>query len=281
MDMIRIGKYNDLKITRTLDFGVIVAGEPFGEILVPRKYVEPGWKVGDTVSVFVYTDSEDRLVATTEQPLIQAGGFATLRVRQLTPVGAFLDCGLAKDLLVPYREQYHRLQVGERVVAYAYVDEKTQRLVATTKVEPHLLPAPADAYRPKERVKIIVYQQTDMGYKVIVEQRYKGMVYANEIFSGLRYGERADAYVEQIRPDGKIDLVMYKTGYAKVVDFSDTLLDRIRSNGGSLPYTDRTDPETIYRVFGVSKKTFKKAVGDLYRKRMVELREEGLFLTRH
>ncbi|MCR5191045.1 MAG: GntR family transcriptional regulator [Bacteroidales bacterium] len=278
--MVEIGRYNDLKITRKLDFGMIVDGGGYGEILVPRKYVLPEWHVGDTVTVFVYTDSEARLVATTEHPLIQSGRFAALRVKQITKVGAFLECGLLKDLLMPYREQYHRMQVGERVVVYAYVDEKTRRLVATSKVEQHLLPAPADAYRSKDRVDVLVYQRTELGYKVIVDQKYKGMLYYDEVFAGLRNGDRESAFVEQVRPDGKIDLVLYKTGYAKVVDFSDRLLEFLRSRGGYLPCTDKTDPETIYRMFGVSKKTFKKAVGDLYKKGLVQLEEDGIVLIK-
>ena len=276
MNMIQIGKYNTLKITRTLDFGVIVEGEPYGEILVPRKYVEPEWEIGQEVSVFVYTDSEDRLVATTEQPLIQAGGFAVLRVKQVTKVGAFLECGLAKDLLVPYREQHHRLQAGEKVVAYAYVDPQSRRLVASTKVDGFLSTQGAERYRPKDRVKIIVYQRTDLGYKFIVDQKYKGMVYADEVFSPLGYGDRLSAYVDCVRPDGKLDIVLQKTGYNKVVDFSEHLAEYIRSNGGFIPFTDNTDPERIYRVFGVSKKTFKKAVGDLYRKQWIVIEENGL-----
>ena len=274
--MVLIGKYNDLKITRTLEFGVIVEGEPFGEILVPRKYVQPEWRVGDVVTVFVYTDSEDRIVATTEQPLIQAGSFAVLRVKQVTQVGAFLECGLAKDLLVPHREQHHRLQAGEKVVAYAYVDDRTQRMVATTKIEKRLASCQRDFYRAKDSVKIIVYQRTELGYKVIVDQKYKGMVYSDEVFEPLDYGERRQAYVEQVRPDGKLDIVLYKTGYNKVVDFTERLEEYIRSNGGFIRFNDSTDPAEIQRVFGVSKKTFKKAVGDLYKRRRIVLREDGL-----
>ena len=278
--MIQIGRYNKLKITRTLDFGVIVEGEPYGEILVPRKYVAKDWKVGDEVCVFVYTDSEDRLVATTEEPLIQAGSFAVLRVKEVTKIGAFLECGLTKDLLVPYREQYHRLQAGEKVVAYAYVDPSTQRMVATTKIEHHLKPVESGIYQPKDSVQVIVYQHTELGYKLIVDQHYPGMMYANEVFTELHYGDKMRAFVDQVRPDGKIDIVLYKTGYNKVVDFSDLLLENIRSSNGFLPYTDRSDPEDIYRKFGVSKKTFKKAVGDLYKKRLIELEENGLRLKR-
>lgn len=278
--MIQIGKYNKLKITRTLDFGVIVEGEPYGEILVPRKYVAPDWKIGDTVSVFVYTDSEDRLVATTEEPLIQAGSFAVLRVKEVTQVGAFLECGLSKDLLVPYREQHHRLQAGEKVVAYAYVDPDSQRMVATTKVERRLKPVESGIYQAKDSVQIIVYQRTELGYKLIVDQHYPGMLYANEVFSELHYGDKMRAFVEIVRPDGKMDIVLYKTGYNKVVDFSGHLLECIRSNSGFLPYTDRSEPDEIYRKFGVSKKTFKKAVGDLYKKQLIELEEEGICLKR-
>lgn len=276
MKMIQIGRYNTLKITRKLDFGLIVEGEPYGEILLPRKYADPAWEIGQEVEVFVYTDSEDRLVATTEQPLIQAGGFAVLRVKQVTKVGAFLECGLAKDLLVPYREQHHRLQAGEKVVAYAYVDPQSGRLVASTKVEHFLGTQGSERYRPKDKVRIIVYQRTELGYKVIVDQKYKGMVYADEVFTPLDYGERTSAYVDCVRPDGKLDIVLQKTGYNKVVDFSERLTEYIRSNGGFIPYTDATDPEVIHRVFGVSKKTFKKAVGDLYKRQQIALEEGGL-----
>lgn len=278
--MIQIGKINTMTIVKFLSFGAYVDGEQFGEILVPRKYLLSEWKVGDKVDLFVYTDSEDRLVATTEQPMIQAGGFALLSVKQLTPFGAFLECGLSKDLLVPFKEQHHRLQLGEKVVAYAYVDPKSQRMVATTKIESHLKMVGEDIYKPKDRVKIILYQRTDLGYKVIVDQKYKGLLYADEVFTDISYGDKMEAYVDQIRNDGKIDIVLYKTGYNKVIDFSVQLLEYIKSNKGFIPYTDNTDPDKIYHTFGVSKKTFKKAVGDLYKKQIIVIEKEGIRLRK-
>ena len=278
--MIQIGKFNRLPIVKFREFGAFVSGEPFGEILVPRRFVQPEWRVGDEVELFVYTDSEDRLVATTENPLIQAGGFAVLRVSQCTQVGAFLSCGLSKELLVPFREQHHRLQVGEKVVAYAFVDPKSQRLVATTKIEPFLQTPAAGTYKPKDRVRAIVYQYSELGYKVIVDQQYKGMLFADEVFEEIRYGDKLELFVDQLRPDGKLDLVLYKTGYNKVLDFSVQLWEHLKSSQGFLPFTDRTDPERIYRVFGVSKKTFKKAVGDLYRQHLIVLEEEGIRMAK-
>lgn len=277
--MVLIGKYNKLRINRFVDFGLYVQADPYGEILVPGKYVSTDWKVGDEVELFVYTDSEDRLVATTEQAMIQAGSFATLKVKKLTEIGAFLECGLVKDLLLPFSEQYHRMQNGEKVVVYAYVDPKSQRMVATSKVEKYLS-SKTDFYKPKDMVQALVYQKTDLGYKVIVDQKYKGMLFADEIFADIRYGDKLKAYVEKVREDGKIDLVIYKTGYAKVVDFSEKLLDYIKSNAGYIEFTDKSDPESIYDIFGVSKKTFKKALGDLYKKELVSIEENGIRLKK-
>ena len=275
---IELGKYNQLEVVKEVDFGVYLNGGEEGEILLPKRYVPEGCKPGDVLNVFIYLDNEERLIATTLQPLVQVGEFACLEVAWVNEFGAFLEWGLMKDLFVPFREQKMKMQKGHRYVIHAHVDEESYRIMASAKIERYLSKDMPD-YEPGQEVEVMVWQKTDLGYKVIVENRHGGLVYQNEIFQPLQPGMKLTAYVRQVREDGKIDLALQQDGQRKVKDFSDVLLQFIKVQGGYTTLNDKSAAETIYDTFGVSKKTFKKAVGDLYKKRLVVLEEGGIRLV--
>ncbi|WP_303914726.1 S1 RNA-binding domain-containing protein [Bacteroides mediterraneensis] len=278
MSHIKLGKYNQLEVVKEVDFGVYLNGDEDGEILLPKRYVPEGTKPGDILNVFIYLDMEERLVATTLQPYVQVGEFACLEVAWINQFGAFLNWGLMKDLFVPFREQKMKMQKGKRYVVYVHLDEESYRIVASAKIE-HFLSTEKPDYQPGQEVEVLVWQRTELGYKVIVENKFSGMLYHNEIFQPLEVGMRLTAFIKQVRPDGKIDLVLQKAGARKVDDFSEVLWQYIKDNDGFTPLNDKTDAEVIYHTFGVSKKTFKKAVGDLYKKRRIVLKEDGIHLA--
>lgn len=267
-----------MEVVKEVDFGVYLNGDEDGEILLPKRYVPEGTKPGDILNVFIYLDMEERLVATTLQPYVQVGEFACLEVAWVNQFGAFLNWGLMKDLFVPFREQKMKMQKGKRYVVYVHLDEESYRIVASAKVE-HFLSTEKPDYQPGQEVEVLVWQRTELGYKVIVENKFSGMLYHNEIFQPLEVGMWLTAFIKQVRPDGKIDLVLQKAGARKVDDFSEVLWQYIKDNDGFTPLNDKTDAEVIYHTFGVSKKTFKKAVGDLYKKRRIVLEEDGIHLA--
>ncbi len=278
MSHINLGRYNRLEIVKEVSFGIYLDGGEDGEILLPLKEVPEECAPGDVLNVFIYLDMEERLVATTRQPYAQVGDFACLEVAWVNEYGAFLDWGLMKDLFVPFREQKTKMQKGRRYVVHVHLDEESYRIMASAKVERYLSDEHPE-YSPGEEVDVMVWQRTELGYKVIVDNNFSGMLYHNEIFRPLEPGMKMNAFVKQVRPDGKIDLELQKSGYRKVDDFADILLEYIRNHGGKTPLNDRSDAEIIYATFGVSKKTFKKAVGELYRKRLVILEEGGIRLA--
>lgn len=272
---IELGKYNTLEVLKEVDFGMYLDGGEEGEILLPSRYVPQDCKVGDKLNVFIYLDNEERLVATTLTPLVQVGQFACLEVAWVNQYGAFLNWGLMKDLFVPFREQKMKMQVGKKYVIHAHLDEESYRIVASAKVDRYLSKEKA-TFEPGQEVDILIWQKTDLGFKAIINNEYSGLLYESEIFRPLHTGMTLKAYVKQVREDGKIDLVLQKPGQAKVEDFSATLLDYIREQGGQTTLNDKSPAEEIYATFGVSKKTFKKAVGDLYKKHLVVLEEDGI-----
>lgn len=279
MSHIKLGEYNLLEVVKEVDFGVYLDGGDDGEILLPTRYVPRDCKPGDVLNVFIYLDMDERLIATTLQPYVKVGEFACLEVAWVNQFGAFLDWGLMKDLFVPFREQKMKMVKGNSYVVHVHLDEDSYRIVASAKVEKYLSKEMPE-YNPGDEVDIMVWQKTDLGFKVIVDNKFGGMIFKNEIFTDVRTGMRMTAYIKRVRPDGKIDLELQKGGVKKVEDFADTLLEYIRSNGGSTPLNDKTDADVIYNTFGVSKKTFKKAVGDLYKKRLIVLEgEQGIRLA--
>ena len=270
MKHIELGKYNLLTVVKEVDFGVYLDGMDDGEILLPTRYVPQDCKPGDVLNVFIYLDMDERLIATTLQPYVQVGEFACLEVAWVNQYGAFLDWGLMKDLFVPFREQKMKMQKGGKYVVYVHIDEESYRIVATAKVERYLQKEKPQ-YEAGEEVPVMLWQKTDLGYKVIVDNKYSGLIYQNEIFQHVEPGMKMNAYVKQVREDGKIDIELQKGGRAKVDDFSEQLLEYIKDNGGVSEIHDKSDADLIYDTFGVSKKTFKKAVGDLYKKHLVLL----------
>ncbi len=275
---IQLGRFNTLEIIKEVDFGLYLDGGEQGEILLPARYVPESWQIGDQLQVFIYLDNEERLVATTLIPSVQVGEFACLEVAWVNQYGAFLDWGLMKDLFVPFREQKQKMQVGREYVVYAYLDEESYRIVASAKVERYLSVEKPE-YQPGDEVNILGWQKTDLGFKVIVENAYSGMLYDSDLFREVYVGMKAKAYVKQVREDGKIDLMLDKPGFEKVSDFSQVLLEFIRSHGGEISITDKSPAEEIYNTFEVSKKTFKKAVGDLYKKREIVLTGDRIRLA--
>lgn len=274
---VRLGRYNQLEVVKEVDFGVYLDGGDDGEILLPARYVPEDCQPGDMLNVFIYLDNEERLVATTLTPYAQVGDFACLEVAWTNQYGAFLDWGLMKDLFVPFREQKNKMEKGERYVVHIHLDEDSYRIMASAKVERYLS-SDMPPYHPGDGVEILVWQRTDLGYKVIVDNRFGGLIYATDVVRPLSTGTKTEAYVRQVRPDGKIDIVLQPDGPRKVDDFAEVLLDYIRQHDGFTTFQDKTPAEDIYATFGVSKKTFKKAVGDLYKKHLVTLEEGGIRL---
>ena len=263
---------------KEVDFGVYLDGGEEGEILLPTRYVPEDCKIGDFLNVFLYLDMDERLIATTLTPLVQVGQFACLEVSWVNQYGAFLNWGLMKDLFVPFREQKMKMQVGRKYVVHAHVDEESYRIVASAKVERYLSKEKPE-YAPEEVVSILIWQKTDLGFKAIIDDKYSGLLYENEIFCPLETGMEMKAFVKQVREDGKVDLILQKPGFEKIDDFSKTLLDYIQEHGGRINLNDKSPAEDIYDTFGVSKKTFKKGVGDLYKKRLITLHEDGIVLA--
>ena len=278
--MIRLGKHNDMTVLREVDFGLYLDGGEVGDILLPKKYVPEGTKVGDVVHVFLYLDSEERLVATTEKPLVEVNQFAYLEVKWVNEYGAFLDWGVMKDLFCPFKEQKLKMQMGKKYLIYCYIDPVTYRIVASAKVD-KFLTDDVPPFNSGDTVDIIIQQKSDLGIKAIVEGRYRGLLFANEIFQPLHTGDRLKAFVKQVRPDGKIDLKLQQYfGKKHIVSFSDQLLRHLKEcEGGFCPLHDKSDANDIYNTFGVSKKTFKRGVGDLYKRQLITLEENGIRLT--
>lgn len=277
--MALLGKRNLLTIVREGPPGYFLDGGEGGEILLPGKYIPPGSTPGETIDVFLYRDSEDRLVATTETPLAMVGDFAALKIVDVSPgIGAFLDWGLDKDLLLPRREQGGFRNPGERVVVHVFLDDKSNRIVASTRLQRWFNKLPP-AYAKNHPVALLIAGRTPLGYKAVVDNLYQGLLYASELSGPLETGSRLDGYVKAVRPDGKLDLSLDRSGFDRVGPITDRILDALKAGGGKLPYNDGSPPEVIRTAFGVSKKAFKQAIGTLYRKRLIEMTREGISLV--
>lgn len=275
---IKLGKFNTLDVVKEVEFGMYLDGGEDGEILLPKRYVPDDCAIGQSLDVFIYLDNEERLVATTLSPLIQVGQFAYIRVAWVNEYGAFLEWGLMKDLFVPFREQKQKMQMGEKYIVYAYLDEESYRIVASAKIERFLSKEKAP-YAEGDEIDALIWQKTDLGFKVIVNNEYGGLLYDSEIFTPLHTGMRVKAYIKQVREDGKIDLVLQKGGFEKIDDFSEVLLQYIKDEGGRIVLNDKSPAEEIYEAFGVSKKTFKKSVGDLYKRHLIVLADDSISLA--
>lgn len=258
--------------------GAMFDGGEAGEILMPKRFLKDWMEVGSLVHVIVYPDSEDKLVATREKAYAQVGDFVFLQAELVNDMGAYLDWGVARKLFVPLREQRVRMHEEGVYLVHILYNENTKRIYGTAKYDQYI-DKTKPPYEVGEEVQILIATKTDLGFKAIINNQYIGMLYANELFDTLELGHICPAYIKRVRDDFKIDLSLSKIGYAHVTDFADELHQRIIERGGFIAVTDKSEAETIYEMFGVSKKTFKKAVGDLYRKRLIEITEEGIQLV--
>lgn len=273
-----LGDYNNLEIVKRVSFGLYLDGDEDGEILLPAKYVPDGYDIGDIIKVFVYLDNEERLVATTEEPLAKVGDFALLRVAWTNDYGAFLDWGLLKDLFVPFSEQEGKMVKGNSYLVYVTIDRKSYRIYASARLD-KFLSHTKPPYETDEEVDIIVWRRTDLGWKVIVNGNHSGLVFANEVFRDLKTGDRLKGYVKRVRTDGKIDIALQRHGVAGDDDSSMRLLSAIGAQRGFLPLNDNSSPDEIYSMLGMSKKAFKRAAGKLYKQRLIIIDDDGLRLA--
>lgn len=276
--MAEIGKTNNLRVVKKISIGCYLDGGEHGEILIPRRYVPEDIKVDEYIDVFIYFDSEDRIIATTEEPKIKLGEIAMLKVVSVTHAGAFLDWGLPKDIFVPFKEQKQRMEVDKWYIVALYIDYETNRLAASAKVDKFIDNTPPE-YEVGQEVDILTYNKTDLGYSAIVNNAHWGVIYENEVFRHLSRGKQLKAYIKKIRDDEKIDLILQKPGYEKVDDISKSILDKLEKNNGVLWLTDKSAPEEIYGLLGISKKVFKKAIGALYKAKLITLEEKGIRLV--
>jgi hypothetical protein len=275
--MIKVGEYNTLQVARAFDFGMYL-GEDKDVVLLPKRFVPPGVKPGDTLNVFVYHDSENRLIATTQKPIGIVGDIVNLQVVSLTKQGAFMDWGLMKDLFVAKSQQLEGMRMGGHYIVKIYLDEMTGRVAATEKVEQFLS---NDQLTVKEldQVDLLVYRRTDIGYVVIINNLHTGVLHFNDIFQEIQVGDRLKGYVKNIREENKIDVGTGKVGYQRVEDEAGKVLRLLKENKGYLPYNDKSNPEDIYEFFGMSKKTFKMTTGNLYKNRKIIFTETGIKLA--
>lgn len=280
--MIEIGKYNTLTILRETKVGLYLGlpeenKDPSKDILLPIKYIPNEFEIGEEIIVFVYLDHEERPVATTLEPYILLNEFAFLRVNYINQVGAFMDWGMEKDILVPFREQARPMEKGKRYLVYLYMDEKTNRLVASSKTN-QFLNNDHITVENGEEVDLIVSHITEVGINVIINEKHKGLLYKNEVYDDLRTGDRIVGFIKNIRPDGKIDVSANKLGFENIEPSAKTILDELKASRGFLRLNDDSNPEDIKTVLKMSKKTFKKAIGTLYKEKLIEIKEDGIYL---
>ena len=277
--MVKIGCYNTLEVVKVVDFGLYLNGGNGVEILLPTRYIKGEPQVGEKLEVYIYIDSEGRLIATTEHPYAQVGDFAYLEVVDVNKVGAFLDWGLpTKHLLCQFREQKIRMTPGRTYLVYIYLDDNSKRIVASAKIE-KFLGNTIPEYQNGQEVKVLVYKHTDLGYKAIVDNQYGGMIYDNELFRPLEIGEEVIAYIKQVRPDGKIDLTLSGKASDRIEQLAEQLMDYIISCGGVTPLCDKSTPEEIKKALACSKKDFKKAAGALYKSGKINITETGISIV--
>jgi uncharacterized protein len=277
--MINIGEQNTLTILRETDNGFYLIDKEENEVLLPNAYIKEGWAIGDEVTVFVFTDSEDRLTATTVTPKIKLDDFALLRVNEVNNVGAFLDWGLPKDLFVPFKEQKIKMREDKHYVVTMYLDYESERLVASSKIDSFLEFEDINLTEGQE-VEVIVYERTPLGFNCIVNKLYKGLIYENEVFRNLNIGEHTTGYIKTVREDNKIDVSLQKVGYVAQDENQEKILNILRGDAGYIGLTDKSKPEEIYEELRMSKKAFKKAIGGLYKQKLVWLKKDGIYLTK-
>jgi predicted RNA-binding protein (virulence factor B family) len=275
--MIELGKTNTLIILRDTPVGMFLGDEAGGEVLLPKKFIEPEFRIGDEIDVFIYKDSEDRPIATRYQPYAEAGQFAFLHVSAVNQVGAFMDWGLEKDLFVPFKEQKLKMQEGHPYVVYIYVDEASDRIVASGKINKFISNDQLTVEQGEE-VDLLVYNKTDLGFTCIINGVHKGLIYHNDLFTDLDVGDQVKGFIKLIRENNLIDLSLQNLGFKHVLSSTDKILEYLKANDGFMNLTDKTSPDIIERKFDMSKATFKKSIGILYRQRKVTLHDDGVRL---
>lgn len=277
--MVQIGKYNTLRVVKDLDFGVYLDGGDDLEILLPARYVPKNIKPGDEVEVFIYHDNEGRLIATTARPHAIVGEFKFMEVKSVNEIGAFLDWGIMKDLLVPFKEQKMAMQEGRWYLVYVRLDHVSQRIMASARIDKFLNNTPP-LYEVNEEVNVLIAEETEIGYKVIINNSHWGLIYRNEVFQRLEKGEELKAYIKAIREDEKIDVSLTRLGYEKVDGIAGIILDSLEAQGGFLAVHDKSEPELIYSLFRCSKKSFKQAIGGLYKQKRITIENDGIRLIK-
>lgn len=276
--MIALGKYNNLEILRDTSVGLFLGDEEGNDVLLPNKYVPEEFEIGDFIDVFCYLDHEERVVATTLEPYVMVEQFRLLQVAEVNEYGAFMDWGLEKHLLVPFREQRNKMQEGQWYVVYCYLDEKTDRLVASNKLD-KFLSNDTLTIGELDKVDLVVTRLTDLGWEVVINNKHKGLVYSNQVFRKVAIGDMLTGYVKSIRPDNKIDISLQPIGTDSLEPTANLIYQKLVSNGGSLPLHDKSDPEDIKAMLQMSKKMFKKGIGTLYRERKIEIGTDGIRLV--
>ena len=278
--MALIGRYNSLQVVKHTDFGLYLDGGADGEILLPKRYIpkDTPSEVEDWLNVFIYLDSDDKLIATTEKPKVQVGEFASLKVLEINSIGIFLDWGLSKDLLLPYSEEKRSLEAGQYCVVHVYLDKHTRRITATARLDRYLDVRPA-AYQVGQAVDLLVAEATDMGFKAIINNQHWGLIHKNEVFKFLRGGSQEKGFIKELRADGKISLSLQPVGQQARDGLSEQILTALRDAGGSLALSDKSPPEVISKAFGVSKGNFKKAIGGLFKQGLIRILEDRIELV--
>ena len=271
--MVNVGQYNTLKVVKAVDFGMYLDGGE-DEILLPKRFVPEGLQPDDEITVFIYHDNDGRLIATTQHPVTTVGEIAMMEVADVNPTGAFLKWGIMKDVFIPIALQEKRMRPGDRRLVMLFIDQKTGRVTATEKIDKYLSNYDLTV-KDHDPVDLVVFQKTDIGYKVIVNSKHMGVIHANEVFRELETGEKVKGFVKHVRPDNKLDISLGAKGYTRVPDEENRILSLLKSNNGYLPYNDKSSPEDIYAFFGMSKKTFKMTLGALYKKRQIEFTQTG------
>lgn len=275
--MLKLGKYNLLRVVKETSICVFLDGGSHGTILLPKRYVPQDCKLDSWVKVFIYLDSEDRLIATTETPKVKVGECASLKVVGLSSFGAFMDWGLPKDLLVPRREQAYLMQEGRNYVVYVYVDDKTETIVGSSRLELFLNEFGSE-FTARQPVDLLIYDRTEIGFKAVINGTHLGLLYANEVFQPLTIGQAVQGYIKAIRPDKKIDLMLQLPSAVVHDDLTQKILDHLQANGGASSFSDKSSPEAIYQTFQVSKAHFKRAIGLLYKQQKILLSKDGIRL---
>ena len=276
--MVEIGKYNTLRIIKILSFGAYLDGGDGLEILLPTRYVPQDAKVDDNIEVFIYHDNEGRLIATTAKPLAVAGEFQFMEVKSVNKTGAFLEWGLMKDLLVPFKEQKMPMKEGKWYLVYVHVDHVTKRIVASARIDKYLDNVIPN-YTFNQEVDLLVADETEIGYKVIINNTHWGLVYRNEIFQRLEKGDHLKGYIKEVREDEKIDVSLTPLGYQKVEGIANIILESLKAQGGFIAVHDKSDPDLIYSLFRCSKKAFKQAIGSLYKQKLITIEPQGFKLV--